>query len=52
LLRHHAIRWKVAGSRPDEVIAFSIYVILAAILDPGIYSASDGNVYQKQEEFS
>jgi hypothetical protein len=38
---------KVAGSRPDEVNV-SIYLILSAALDPGVYSASDRNEYQKQ----
>jgi hypothetical protein len=49
-LRHYATSRKVAGSRPDEVNAFfSIYIILLAALDPGIYSASNRNEYQKQK---
>jgi hypothetical protein len=38
----------VTGLRPDEVL-FSIYLILPAILGPGIYSASNINEYQKQK---
>jgi hypothetical protein len=40
---------KVAGSRPDEVNAFviSIYLILLAAPDPGVYSVSNRNEYQK-----
>jgi hypothetical protein len=38
----YASRWKVAGSRPDEVNEFfSIYLILQAALVPGFYSASN-----------
>jgi hypothetical protein len=33
---------KIAGSIPDEVIV-SIYLILPAALDPGVYSASNRN---------
>jgi hypothetical protein len=36
------------GSIPDEVI-FKIYLILPAALVPGVYSASNRNEYQKQE---
>jgi hypothetical protein len=39
---------KVIGSRPNEV-SFSIYLILQAILGPGVYSASNRNEYQKQK---
>jgi hypothetical protein len=28
---------------------FSIYLILSAVLDPGVYSASDRSEYQKQK---
>jgi hypothetical protein len=28
---------------------FSMYLILPAALGPGVYSASNGNEYQKQE---
>jgi hypothetical protein len=48
LLRHYATSWKVAGSIPDEVI-FSVYLILAAALDPEVYLASNRNEYQKQK---
>jgi hypothetical protein len=34
---------KVAGSRPQEVIFFLIYLILPAALGPRVYSASDRN---------
>jgi hypothetical protein len=43
-----AISRKVAGSNPDEVIVFfSIYLILLAVLGPGVYWASNRNEYQK-----
>jgi hypothetical protein len=41
-----ALCYKPEGSRPDEV-NFSIYQILPAALDPGVYSASNRNEYQK-----
>jgi hypothetical protein len=38
------------GSRPDEVYEFSsFYLMLQAALDPGVYSASNINEYQKQK---
>jgi hypothetical protein len=41
---------KVMGSRPNEVNEFfSIYLILPAALGAGVYSASNRNEYQKQE---
>jgi hypothetical protein len=41
---------KVAGSRTDEVNAFSsIYLILPVALGPDIYSATSRNEYQKQK---
>jgi hypothetical protein len=41
---------KVAGSRPDEVNDFlSSYLILPVALDPGVYSASNRNEYQKHK---
>jgi hypothetical protein len=34
----------------DEVTEFlSIYLIFPAVLDPGVYSASNSNEYQKQK---
>jgi hypothetical protein len=49
-LRHCATSQKVVGSRPNEVNAFfSIYIILPAALDHGLYSASNRNKYQKQK---
>jgi hypothetical protein len=48
-LRRYATTRKVAGSRPDEVIFFSVYLILPATLGPGVYSASNRNEYQKQK---
>jgi hypothetical protein len=39
---------KVTGSRPDEV-KFYIYLIIPAVLGPGVYSASNRNQYQKQK---
>jgi hypothetical protein len=35
-IRHHATSWKVAESRPDKVIFFSIYLILPTALGPWI----------------
>jgi hypothetical protein len=44
----YATSRKVAGSKPDEVnVCSSIYLILSAALGPGVYSASNRNVYQK-----
>jgi hypothetical protein len=41
------------GSRLDEVNDFlSIYLILLAALGLGVYSASNRNKYQKQENVS
>jgi hypothetical protein len=34
---------KVAGSNPDALNSLSIYLILPAALDPGVYSASNRN---------
>jgi hypothetical protein len=46
-------RKKVAGSIPDEVNTFfSIYVILPAALGPEVYSTSNRNEYQKQNNVS
>jgi hypothetical protein len=42
-------RAKVEGSKPDEVIFFSIYLILLVTPGPGIHSASNRNGYQKQK---
>jgi hypothetical protein len=39
---------KVTGWRPDELNEFSMYLILAAALGPGDYTASNGNAFQKQ----
>jgi hypothetical protein len=44
-----AANQKVAGSIPDEVIFFCIYLILPAALGPGVYSASNRNKYQKHK---
>jgi hypothetical protein len=41
---------EVVGSRPDEVNEFSsILIILPGAVDPGAYSACNGNEYQKQK---
>jgi hypothetical protein len=49
-LRHHARNRKVAGSITDKVIFFFlIYLILPAALNPGAYSASNRNEYQKHK---
>jgi hypothetical protein len=42
-LRHYATSRKVAGSRPDDVNFFSIYLILPAALGLGVYSTSNRN---------
>jgi hypothetical protein len=47
-LRHCVTIREVAGLRPDEVTV-SIYLILPVALGPGVYSASDGNEYQKHK---
>jgi hypothetical protein len=47
-LRHYVASRKVGGSRPAEV-NFSIYVILPASLDPGVYSVSNRNEYQTEK---
>jgi hypothetical protein len=45
------IRWKVVGSRPDEVNTFfSIYLILPTALGHRVYSAANRNQYQKQKK--
>jgi hypothetical protein len=47
-LRHYATSLKVTGLKPDEVNEFlSTYLILPAVPGPGVYSASNGNEYQK-----
>jgi hypothetical protein len=48
-LRHYATNRKVAGSIPDKVISFKIYLILPAALGPGDYSASNRNRYQRHK---
>jgi hypothetical protein len=37
------------GLRPDEVIEFSIYLILPAALSPGVHLASNRNEYQRKK---
>jgi hypothetical protein len=37
---HYGTSRKVAGSKPNEAIFFSIYLILSAEPGPGVYSAS------------
>jgi hypothetical protein len=49
----NATSWKVADSSPGEVIEFFLIdLILPAALGLGLYSASNGNDYQKQKEVS
>jgi hypothetical protein len=48
-LGHCATSWKTAGSTPDGGgRILSIYLLLQAALGPGVYSASNRNEYQKQ----
>jgi hypothetical protein len=50
VVKDYTISWKVAGSRPDEVNEFfSMYLILPTALGPGVYSAANRHVYQKQK---
>jgi hypothetical protein len=45
-----AVRWKFEGSRPDEVnYFFPIYLVILAVLGPGVYSACNRDEYQKQK---
>jgi hypothetical protein len=51
-LRHYATSWKVAGhifesGRGHPIV--STYPVLPAALEPGVYSASNRNEYQKQK---
>jgi hypothetical protein len=39
-----------ASSIPDEDRLFSLYLILPVTLDPGSYSASNRNEYQKEKK--
>jgi hypothetical protein len=50
-LGHYATSRNAEGSKPDEIndFFFSIYLILPAAIDPGVYSASDINDYQRQK---
>jgi hypothetical protein len=50
-MRPYVTSWKVAVSRPEELIEFfSIYLILPALLGPEIYSPSNRNEYEKQKK--
>jgi GH25 family lysozyme M1 (1,4-beta-N-acetylmuramidase) len=40
---------EVASSIPDEVNEFIEYLIFPAARNPGVYSASNRNEYQKQK---
>jgi hypothetical protein len=48
-LRHYAASQNIVDLRPDEVNFSSIYLILPAVLGPGVHSASNRNEYQKQK---
>jgi hypothetical protein len=48
-LRHYATSLEVAGSRPNAVNDFSIYIILLVALCREVYSDSNINEYQKQK---
>jgi hypothetical protein len=41
---------QVVGSKGDEKLIFSIYLMLPAALGPGVHSASNRNEYQKQKK--
>jgi hypothetical protein len=47
--RHCATSRKVVDLRPEELIFFSIYLILSAAQGPGVYSAFNIDVYQKRK---
>jgi hypothetical protein len=49
MVKAPATNRKVAGSIPDEMIFFLIYLILPAALGPGVYSASNRGEYQKHK---
>jgi hypothetical protein len=47
---HYATSRKVAVSKPDEVNEFFQFtLILPAVINPDVYSASNRNEYQKQK---
>jgi hypothetical protein len=49
-IKRYATSRMVADSRPDAVNEiFSIYLILAAALCPGVYSIPNRNEYRKQK---
>jgi hypothetical protein len=49
-LMYHATSWKVAASTPDEINkSFSMYLILAVALGPGVHLASNRKKDQKQK---
>jgi hypothetical protein len=43
-MSQYATSRKIAGSIPNEIIAFSIYLILPAALDPRVDSVSNRNL--------
>jgi hypothetical protein len=51
-LRHYTTSRKIAGSITDEAIDFllPIYLILPAVLGPGISSVSNRNEYHEQRK--
>jgi hypothetical protein len=51
--KDYATNQEVTGSSTDVVNEFiSIYPILQVVLDPGVYSASNRNEYQKEKNVS
>jgi hypothetical protein len=46
-MRHYATSREVAGSTPDAITFLSNVLILLAAVDPGVYSASNRNEYQR-----
>jgi hypothetical protein len=49
-VRHYATSRKLAGSRPDEVNFFTIYLILPFALGLGVHSTSNKNEYSYQKQ--
>jgi hypothetical protein len=49
MVRRYATSRKIAGSRSDEMIFFTIYLILPATLGPGVYSAFNRKILKAEK---